>query len=96
MIIKRGFHTLNIFSTQMVFHVLKNLMINLLPTVVCFHFSEPLGSLTGKCSHGGPDDESRTSVARCGINKDSVSVKWSPHHYLHKQAYAENSDAPEG
>jgi hypothetical protein len=57
-------------------------------TVVCFHFSEPLGSSTGKCSHGGPDDESRTGVARCGINKDSVSAKWSPHHYLHKQAYA--------
>jgi hypothetical protein len=56
--------------------------------VVCFHFSEPLGSSTGKCSHGGPDDESRTGVARCGINKDSVSAKWSPHHYLHKQAYA--------
>ena len=53
-----------------------------------FHFSEPLASSTGKCSHGGPDDEGRTSVARCGINKDSVSAKWSPHHYLHKQAYA--------
>jgi len=51
-------------------------------------FSEPLGSSTGKCSHGGPDDESRTRVARCGINKDSVSANWSPHHYLHKQAYA--------
>ena len=50
-------------------------MINLLPTVVCFHFSGPLGSSTGKCSHGGPDDESRTGVARCGINKDSVSAK---------------------
>jgi hypothetical protein len=55
--------------------------------VVYLHFLETLGSSTGKCSHGGPDDESRTIVARCGINKESMSAKWSPHHYLHKQAY---------
>jgi hypothetical protein len=46
------------------------------------------GSATGKCSHGGIEDESRTRIAKCGINKDSVLEEWSPHHHLHFTAYS--------
>ncbi|CAG2200870.1 unnamed protein product [Mytilus edulis] len=49
--------------------------------------SKSIGSSTGKCSHGGPDDDSRKLVARCGINKDSITPEWSPHFHLHEQAY---------
>ncbi|XP_063437370.1 uncharacterized protein LOC134718650 [Mytilus trossulus] len=49
--------------------------------------AKAIGSPTGKCSHGGPDDDSRKLVARCGINKDSVTPEWSPHSHLHEQAY---------
>ncbi|XP_066473596.1 von Willebrand factor A domain-containing protein 7 isoform X2 [Tiliqua scincoides] len=41
---------------------------------------------TGKCSHGGKFDESRHKEPRGGINKDSSSVYFSPHHYLHSEA----------
>uniref|UniRef100_A0A8C6TXZ4 von Willebrand factor A domain containing 7 n=1 Tax=Neogobius melanostomus TaxID=47308 RepID=A0A8C6TXZ4_9GOBI len=39
-----------------------------------------------KCSHGGVMDSSRALGAKGGINKDSTSPLFSPHHYLHKQA----------
>uniref|UniRef100_A0A4W4HHR2 von Willebrand factor A domain containing 7 n=1 Tax=Electrophorus electricus TaxID=8005 RepID=A0A4W4HHR2_ELEEL len=41
---------------------------------------------TGKCSHGGLLDGSRHQGAEGGINKDSTSPLFSPHHYLHKEA----------
>ncbi|XP_074536049.1 von Willebrand factor A domain-containing protein 7 [Halichoeres trimaculatus] len=40
----------------------------------------------GKCSHGGILDSSRFMGAKGGINKDSTSPIFSPHHYLHVQA----------
>ncbi|XP_061475252.1 von Willebrand factor A domain-containing protein 7 isoform X2 [Rhineura floridana] len=43
---------------------------------------------TGKCSHGGRFDESRHREPRGGINKDSSSLFFSPHHYLHSEAAA--------
>lgn len=43
-------------------------------------------SFGGKCSHGGVLDESSSSPAEGGINKDTASPCFSPHHYLHQQA----------
>lgn len=40
----------------------------------------------GKCSHGGLLDSSRYMGAKGGINKDSTSPLFSPHHYLHAEA----------
>ncbi|XP_008304176.1 von Willebrand factor A domain-containing protein 7 [Stegastes partitus] len=40
----------------------------------------------GKCSHGGILDSSRNLGAKGGINKDSTSPLFSPHHYLHVKA----------
>ncbi|XP_033486681.1 von Willebrand factor A domain-containing protein 7 [Epinephelus lanceolatus] len=40
----------------------------------------------GKCSHGGILDSSRHVGAKGGINKDSTSPIFSPHHYLHLEA----------
>ncbi|XP_028321008.1 von Willebrand factor A domain-containing protein 7 [Gouania willdenowi] len=40
----------------------------------------------GKCSHGGILDNSRHKGAKGGINKDSTSPLFSPHHYLHLKA----------
>ncbi|XP_028274813.1 von Willebrand factor A domain-containing protein 7 [Parambassis ranga] len=40
----------------------------------------------GKCSHGGILDSSRYMGAKGGINKDSTSPLFSPHHYLHVDA----------
>uniref|UniRef100_A0A3Q3KNU7 von Willebrand factor A domain containing 7 n=1 Tax=Mastacembelus armatus TaxID=205130 RepID=A0A3Q3KNU7_9TELE len=40
----------------------------------------------GKCSHGGILDSSRYMGAKGGINKDSTSPVFSPHHYLHVEA----------
>ncbi|XP_019905261.2 von Willebrand factor A domain-containing protein 7 [Esox lucius] len=40
----------------------------------------------GKCSHGGVLDFSRNQGATGGINKDSTSPLFSPHHYLHAEA----------
>ncbi|XP_054598867.1 von Willebrand factor A domain-containing protein 7 isoform X2 [Nothobranchius furzeri] len=40
----------------------------------------------GKCSHGGIMDRSQYLSARGGINKDSTSPLFSPHHYLHMEA----------
>ncbi|XP_067406908.1 von Willebrand factor A domain-containing protein 7 [Emydura macquarii macquarii] len=42
----------------------------------------------GKCSHGGPLDSSRLQEPQGGINKDSSSPIFSPHHYLHGPAAA--------
>uniref|UniRef100_A0A3B4X5W7 von Willebrand factor A domain containing 7 n=1 Tax=Seriola lalandi dorsalis TaxID=1841481 RepID=A0A3B4X5W7_SERLL len=39
-----------------------------------------------KCSHGGILDSSRFMGAKGGINKDSTSPLFSPHHYLHVEA----------
>ncbi|VDI54326.1 Hypothetical predicted protein [Mytilus galloprovincialis] len=57
--------------------------------------AKAVGSPTGKCSHGGPDDDSRKIVARCGINKDSLTPEWSPHSHLHEQAYTAAIQATE-
>ncbi|CAC5391366.1 unnamed protein product [Mytilus coruscus] len=57
--------------------------------------AKAIGSSTGKCSHGGPDDDSRKLVARCGINKDSITPEWSPHSHLHKHAYTSAVQATE-
>ncbi|XP_046576241.1 von Willebrand factor A domain-containing protein 7-like [Haliotis rubra] len=47
-------------------------------------YKDPSVSTTGKCSHGGPWDESSSSVAALGgINKDSFLVSLSPHSHLH-------------
>ncbi|KAM6185334.1 von Willebrand factor A domain-containing protein 7 [Rhynchocyon petersi] len=40
----------------------------------------------GKCSHGGHFDQSSSQPPRGGINKDSTSPGFSPHHELHLQA----------
>nr|XP_040138321.1 von Willebrand factor A domain-containing protein 7 isoform X2 [Ictidomys tridecemlineatus] len=40
----------------------------------------------GKCSHGGNFDQSSSQPPRGGINKDSTSPGFSPHHMLHLQA----------
>ncbi|XP_044529123.1 von Willebrand factor A domain-containing protein 7 [Gracilinanus agilis] len=40
----------------------------------------------GKCSHGGHFDQSSHDTPRGGINKDSTSPAFSPHHDLHPQA----------
>ena len=40
----------------------------------------------GKCSHGGILDSGRHQEAQGGINKDSTSPFFSPHHYLHAEA----------
>ncbi|XP_072285638.1 von Willebrand factor A domain-containing protein 7 [Pyxicephalus adspersus] len=40
----------------------------------------------GKCSHGGPFDYSKEFSAKGGINKDTATPLFSPHHFLHEQA----------
>ncbi|XP_075835553.1 von Willebrand factor A domain-containing protein 7 isoform X2 [Microtus pennsylvanicus] len=40
----------------------------------------------GKCSHGGYFDQSSSQPPRGGINKDSTSPRFSPHHTLHLPA----------
>ncbi|MEQ2167580.1 hypothetical protein GOODEAATRI_005490 [Goodea atripinnis] len=52
------------------------------------NFSRTYLSLKGKCSHGGPLDNSRHLSAKGGINKDTTSPMFSPHHYLHEEAAA--------
>ncbi|XP_066560124.1 von Willebrand factor A domain-containing protein 7 [Amia ocellicauda] len=41
---------------------------------------------SGKCSHGGVLDPSRSLSATGGINKDTTSIIFSPHYYLHEEA----------
>lgn len=50
------------------------------------YFSSDPPKPQGKCSHGGILDSSRHRGAKGGINKDSTSPFFSPHHYLHAQA----------
>ncbi|KAK7906764.1 hypothetical protein WMY93_015376 [Mugilogobius chulae] len=50
------------------------------------YFSTAPQKPKGKCSHGGVMDSSRSLGARGGINKDSTSPLFSPHHYLHPEA----------
>ncbi|XP_015228237.1 PREDICTED: von Willebrand factor A domain-containing protein 7-like [Cyprinodon variegatus] len=47
----------------------------------------------GKCSHGGILDSSRHQSAKGGINKDTPSLLFSPHHYLHVEAATLASEA---
>ncbi|KAM9358829.1 von Willebrand factor A domain-containing protein 7 [Symphorus nematophorus] len=50
------------------------------------YFSTSPPKPKGKCSHGGILDSSRYMEAKGGINKDSTSPLFSPHHYLHVEA----------
>ncbi|XP_056297174.1 von Willebrand factor A domain-containing protein 7 [Pseudoliparis swirei] len=50
------------------------------------YFSTSPSKPHGKCSHGGILDRSRYLGAKGGINKDSTSPLFSPHHYLHAEA----------
>ncbi|XP_041849823.1 von Willebrand factor A domain-containing protein 7 isoform X2 [Melanotaenia boesemani] len=50
------------------------------------YFSTSPRKPKGKCSHGGVMDISTFLSARGGINKDSTSPLFSPHHYLHVEA----------
>ncbi|XP_071539177.1 uncharacterized protein [Panulirus ornatus] len=45
---------------------------------------KPVGA--GKCSHGGSMDTSVMTEATGGINKETTSPCFSPHHHLHQQA----------
>ncbi|XP_072550642.1 von Willebrand factor A domain-containing protein 7 [Salminus brasiliensis] len=56
------------------------------PLLTTGYFSTYPAKPTGKCSHGGILDISRHQGAEGGINKDSTSPLFSPHHYLHKEA----------
>ncbi|XP_072020352.1 von Willebrand factor A domain-containing protein 7-like [Amphiura filiformis] len=40
----------------------------------------------GKCSHGGPYDDSKSDIAAGGINKEGTDPVLAPHHYHHVQA----------
>ncbi|KAM4566746.1 von Willebrand factor A domain-containing protein 7 isoform 1-T2 [Odontesthes bonariensis] len=57
------------------------------------YFSTSPRKPKGKCSHGGIMDLSRYLSARGGINKDSTSPFFSPHHYLHVEAAALATEA---
>ena len=46
----------------------------------------PIPKPDGKCSHGGFGDPSGDLPATGGINKDSISLDWSPHANLHDTA----------
>nr|XP_045609987.1 von Willebrand factor A domain-containing protein 7-like isoform X1 [Procambarus clarkii] len=46
----------------------------------------PKPTTGGKCSHGGVLDSSSWQPAEGGINKDTASPCFSPHHHLHQQA----------
>ncbi|XP_076138630.1 von Willebrand factor A domain-containing protein 7 [Alosa pseudoharengus] len=56
------------------------------PLLTTGYFSDYPMKPPGKCSHGGILDSSRHQGARGGINKDSTSPFFSPHHYLHAEA----------
>ncbi|KAL7879064.1 hypothetical protein AOLI_G00100380 [Acnodon oligacanthus] len=56
------------------------------PLLTTGYFSDYPAKPKGKCSHGGVLDSSRHQGAEGGINKDSTSPLFSPHHYLHKEA----------
>ncbi|XP_063287457.1 von Willebrand factor A domain-containing protein 7 [Pelobates fuscus] len=50
------------------------------------YYGETPNKPQGKCSHGGPFDDSRHRSALGGINKDTASFIYSPHHFLHHKA----------
>ncbi|KAF7652992.1 hypothetical protein LDENG_00089040 [Lucifuga dentata] len=50
------------------------------------YFSTSPPKPQGKCSHGGILDSSHRTGTKGGINKDSTSPLFSPHHYLHVEA----------
>ncbi|XP_028855507.1 LOW QUALITY PROTEIN: von Willebrand factor A domain-containing protein 7-like [Denticeps clupeoides] len=56
------------------------------PLLTTGYFSSFPAKPAGKCSHGGLLDSSRHREAQGGINKDSTSPFFSPHHYLHVEA----------
>ncbi|XP_048836896.1 von Willebrand factor A domain-containing protein 7 isoform X1 [Brienomyrus brachyistius] len=56
------------------------------PLLTTGYFSTQPKKPPGKCSHGGILDSSRHHGAQGGINKDSTSPFFSPHHYLHEEA----------
>ncbi|KAM4628348.1 von Willebrand factor A domain-containing protein 7 isoform 2-T2 [Polymixia lowei] len=56
------------------------------PLLTTGYFSTHPPKPEGKCSHGGILDSSRHGGAKGGINKDSTSPLFSPHHYLHVEA----------
>lgn len=45
-----------------------------------------LNGINGKCSHGTPDDTSRTFTATGGIYKGRSNQNEAPHSYLHSAA----------
>lgn len=53
-----------------------------------FFFIEggPNDIISGKCSHGTPDDTSRNVIATGGIYKGRSNRKEAPHSYLHSTA----------
>ncbi|CAL8360954.1 unnamed protein product [Merluccius merluccius] len=57
------------------------------------YFSHTPSKPEGKCSHGGILDSSRHRSAKGGINKDSTSPLFSPHHDLHVEAARLASEA---
>ncbi|KAK2847874.1 hypothetical protein Q7C36_009556 [Tachysurus vachellii] len=56
------------------------------PLLTTGYFSTYPAKPIGKCSHGGILDSSRHQAAEGGINKDSTSPFFSPHHFLHNEA----------
>lgn len=48
----------------------------------------PNDIISGKCSHGTPDDTSRNIIATGGIYKGRSNRKEAPHSYLHSTAAA--------
>lgn len=46
----------------------------------------PNDIISGKCSHGTPDDTSRNIIATGGIYKGRSNRKEAPHSYLHSAA----------
>ncbi|XP_053176140.1 von Willebrand factor A domain-containing protein 7 [Scomber japonicus] len=56
------------------------------PQLTTGYFGTSSPKPRGKCSHGGIWDSSHQEEAKGGINKDSTSPLFSPHHYLHVEA----------
>ncbi|XP_062408716.1 von Willebrand factor A domain-containing protein 7 [Sardina pilchardus] len=67
-------------------NILKVMLNPKFPLLTTGYFSDYPIKPPGKCSHGGILDSSRHQGARGGINKDSTSPFFSPHHYLHAEA----------
>lgn len=67
-------------------NLLKEMIHQTKPLLTTGYFSNYPVKPPGKCSHGGILDSSRHQGAEGGINKDSTSPLFSPHHFLHKEA----------